>query len=363
MSDENAQRPVTPPACMHRFSGKVRSVMATTSSPEAPAFWSWFDHFVWTVKSAALRTGLELAIWGKIAAGDRTAETIAAREGWDVQGVHRLLNMLVSIGLLAIETDGYSLVPEAVWYLVPGQPTYMGDFLLYLLNWEGDRLLPAAIRTGKRPIGRDILRADLDEVFAEFFAYHRAAPEQSADQAASVWDALGVRAGAGLRVLDFACGSAIATLALCRRHPGVRATLQDRPRVLEIAQEIACALGVADQIELLPGDMRVVDFGVGRFDIARVRNALFYLGPDAIIEVLGRIRTALKPDGQLFAEDTLANEQVTKDAYPPTDALWLYAITEQGGTYTFTEWQGFLTQAGFCNVTRIGSILRAEAPM
>jgi hypothetical protein len=49
--------------------------------PEAPAFWSWFDHFVWTVKSAALRAGLELAIWGKIAAGDRTAEAIAAREG------------------------------------------------------------------------------------------------------------------------------------------------------------------------------------------------------------------------------------------------------------------------------------------
>lgn len=337
--------------------------MATTNTPEVPAFWSWFDHFVWTVKSAALRAGLELAIWGRIAAGDRTAEAIAAHEGWDVQGVRRLLNMLVSIGLLAGEMDGgYSLVPEAAWYLVPGQQTYMGDFLLYLLDWEGDRQLAAAIRTGKRPIGQDILRADLDRIFGQFFASHRAAPEKSADQAASVWDALGVRAGEGLRVLDFACGSAIATLALCRRHPGVRATLQDRPRVLEIAQEIARSLGVAGQIELLPGDMRAVDFGVGRFDIARVRNALFYLGPDAIIEVLGRVRMALKPGGQFFTEDTLADERVTKDAYPPTDALWLYAITEQGDTYTFAEWQGFLAQAGFVHVTRIGSVIRAEAP-
>jgi len=336
--------------------------MNTDTPAEVPAFWSWFDHFVGTVKTAAFRAGLELAIWGKIAAGDRTAEAIAAHEGWDVQGVRRLLNMLVSLGLLASEADGYMLVPEAAWYLVPDKPTYMGNFLLYLLDWEGGRQLATAIRTGKRPIGQEILQADLERAFAEFFAYHRAAPEQSAIQAVLVWDTVGVTATDGLRVLDFACGSAIATLALCRRQPGVRATLQDRPRVLEIAQEIARSLGVADQIDLLPGDMRSVDFGASRFDVARVRNALFYLGPDVIVDVLGRVRTALKPGGRFFTEDTLADDQVAKDSYPPIDALWLYAITEQGNTYTYAEWQGFLEQAGYIKVARIGSVITAEVP-
>lgn len=336
--------------------------MESSNTSEAPAFWNWFDHFIGTVKSAAFQAGLELEIWGKIAAGDRTAEAIAAREGWDVHGVRRLLNMLVSLGLLASEADGYILVPEAAWYLVPDKPTYMGNFLLYLLNWEGDRRLATAIRTGKRPLGKDILQADLDRIFVEFFAYHRVAPQQNANQAVSAWDAVGISARDGLRILDFACGSAIATLALCQRHPGVRATLQDHPQVLDIAREIASSLGVADQIDLLPGDMRSVDFGVNRFDIARVRNALFYLGPDAIIDVLSRVRTALKPGGRFLTEDTLGDDQVTKDSYPPIDALFLYAITEQGDTYTYSEWQGFFEQVGFVNIVRIGSVISAEVP-
>lgn len=336
--------------------------METTDTPEVPAFSSWFNHFVGTVKSAAFRSGLELAIWGKIAAGDRTAEAIAVREGWNVHGVRRLLNMLVSMGLLTSEADGYRLVPEAAWYLVPDKPTYMGNFLLYMLDWEGDRQLATAIRTGKRPLGKDILQANLDRVFGEFFAYHRVAPEQNVNQAASVWDAVGVTARDGLQVLDIACGSAMATFALCRCHPGVRATLQDRPRVLDIAQEIARSLGVANQIDQLPGDMRSVDFGVTRFDVARVRNALFYLGSDAIGDVLSRVRAAMKPGGVFLTEDTIADDQVTTDSYAPIDALWLFAVTEQGDTYTYAAWHGFLEQAGFINVTRIGSVIRSEVP-
>jgi len=336
--------------------------METINTSEVPAFWSWFDHFIGQAKTAAFRTGLELAIWGKIAAGDDTVQAITAREGWDAHGVRRLLNMLVSLGLLTSEADRYMLAPEAAWYLVPDKPTYMGNFLLYLLNWEGDRQLATAIRTGKRPIGKDILQADLDRIFREFFAYHRAAPEQNATQAVSFWDAMGIPARDGLRVLDFACGSAIATLALCRQNPGVRATLQDHSQVLDIAQEIAGSLGVTDQIDLLPGDMRSVDFGVNQFDVARVRNALFYLGPEEIGQVLRRVRTAMKPGGIFITEDTIADEQVTKDAYAPIDALWLYAITENGNTYTFSEWQSFLAQAGFADITRKDTVIRAVNP-
>lgn len=336
--------------------------MKTNDSPEVPAFFGWFNHFVASIKSAAFRTGLELAVWGKIAEGHCTAEAIAAREGWDVHGVRRLLNMLVSIGLLTTEADQYLLVSESAWYLVPGKPTYMGNFLLYLMDWEGHRQLAAAIRTGQRPIVKDIMQADLDALFGEFFAYHRAVPEQNLKGAESMWQALGITVRDGLRVLDFACGSAMPTLALCRLHPGVRATLQDRPRVLEIALEIATSLGVASQIEQLPGDMRSVDFGVNRFDIARVRNALYYMGPSEIGEVLNRVKRSMKPGGIFVTEDTVADDKVTQDAYAPIDALLLYAITEKGDTYTYAQWQSFLVYAGFINVTRVGSMIRAEVP-
>ena len=100
--------------------------MKANDSPEAPAFWSWFNHFSASIKTAALRTGLELAVWGKIAEGDCTAEAIATREGWNVDGVRRLLNMLVSMGLLTTEADQYLLVPEAAGILCQEN----------LLTWE-----------------------------------------------------------------------------------------------------------------------------------------------------------------------------------------------------------------------------------
>ncbi|MBW7884087.1 MAG: hypothetical protein H3C34_15885 [Caldilineaceae bacterium] len=102
--------------------------MSATNALEVPAFWGWFDHFVASVKLAAIRAGLELSIWEKIAQGYCTAEAIAAREGWEADGVRRLLNVLVSIGLLTGEADCYRLVAEADWYLVPGNPPIWGDF-------------------------------------------------------------------------------------------------------------------------------------------------------------------------------------------------------------------------------------------
>ena len=336
--------------------------METNNAPKVPVFMGWFEHFAGSIKAASFRAGLELAVWGKIADGHRTAKAIAAQEGWDVNGVRRLLDMLVSIGLLTREANEYLLVPEADWYLVPGKPTYMGNILLYLMNWQDGGHIAAAIRTGQRPIIKSLTDANLDAVFGEFFAYHRAAPEQSLQDSASMWQTLGITAREGLSVLDFACGSAIATLALCRLHPGVRATLQDRPHVLEIALEIAGSLGVASQIEQLPGDMRSVDFGENLYDVARVRNALFYLGPSEISEVLGRVKRAMKPGGIFLTEDTIAEDNLTKDAYAPVDALFLYALTENGDTYTYSQWQSFLAQAGFINVSREGSRIRAEVP-
>jgi len=171
--------------------------MKTNDSLEVPTFWGWFEHFVADIKSAAFRSGLELAVWGKIADGHCTAEAIAAREGWDANGVRRLLNVLVSIGLLTIQTDEYVLVPEAEWYLVPGKSTYMGNFLLHLMNWEGDHQLANAIRTGQRPIVKDIMQDDLDAKFGEFLANDRAAPGRNLEGAASMWQGLGIKARPG----------------------------------------------------------------------------------------------------------------------------------------------------------------------
>ena len=56
-------------------------------------------------------------------------------------------------------------------------------------------------------------------------------------------------------LLDIAGGTGLYAYAFLRRYPQLRAIVWDRPEVLKIARELAVAHGVAERVELRPGDM------------------------------------------------------------------------------------------------------------
>ena len=207
------------------------------------------------VKLPILRAGLELEVWAKISAGHRTAEEIALAARADPGGMRCLLDALTVMKLLEKEAAFYRLPTWAEYYLLPGKPTYLGDFVLEWLAWEKHGRLAEAIRTGKRPIIPDVTHAESVSHFIPFYAIRGLVPQRYIQRYDSYWQALQVEPREGLHVLDLACGAGIATLALAKQHPGVRVVLQDWPAMLGIAQEVARKLGVEEQIIMLPGDM------------------------------------------------------------------------------------------------------------
>ena len=101
--------------------------------------------------SEVLFTSLELNIFGLLAGCPAGVDQLAAKTGYDADGLSRFLSALVALGLV-VEYEGvFSNAPLASRYLTPGNGAYMGDFLLYrrYLSPHWQRLGPR-IRGGSR---------------------------------------------------------------------------------------------------------------------------------------------------------------------------------------------------------------------
>lgn len=305
------------------------------------------------LKLPILRAGIELRVWAEIAGGRRTADEVAASMGAHQGGMRCLLDALTLMKLLEKEGSSYRLPDWAEYYLLPGRPTYLGDFVLEWLAWERHGQLGEAIRSGKHPIIPDVTSAEAAGHFIPFYAVRALAPRRHLKRYEGYWQTLQVNPRGGLQVLDLACGVGIASYALALQDPGVRVTLQDWPAMLEFALEAARKLGVEQQVTLLPGDMFSVDYGQDKFNIARLGYVTYFWGADDLVRLFRNVHTALTADGILVIEASLSDEGHCENEDAIVDGPWLYAISAKGEVYSFSDYKGFLEQAGFENVTQV----------
>jgi SAM-dependent methyltransferase len=325
---------------------------------EAPAPDILLDFLLGTVttpllKLPILRAGIELQVWAKTAEGYRTASEIASAVGADLDGMRRLLDALTVMKLVQKESMIYSLPDWVEYYLLPGKPTYLGDFVLEWMAWEGHGQLTEAIRTGKHPITPEVTRAESVGHFIPFYACRPLAPQRYIHRYDGYWEVLQVEPREGLQVLDLACGAGIASLALAKQHPGVRVTLQDWPAMLDISMMVARKLGLEQQISTLPGDILSVDYGISKFDIARLGFVTYLFGPDDLVKLFRRVCSALSPGGTLVIEAPVSDEGHCYNEAAVLDGPWLFAVSESGDVYSFSDYKRYLENAGFNSITQV----------
>jgi len=293
---------------------------------------------------AILRAALELKVWAKVAAGDDSVEQLSATEHWDPLGTRMLLDDLCSLRLLAREGDRYTLVPEAEHYLLPDKPTYMGKFLLSDFCWEGNGRLADAIRTGKRPIKYSATTTEAVDMWIGAYSRGWAAPTTYLKNCDAMWQALGIHGQGGLRILDLACGPAPKSLALALASPGVRVTLVDWERILEVARKVTADLGVDDQVTSLSGDLASVAYGRNQYDVAFLGDVTHFLSPAQNIRVFRKTYDALVDGG------TLVINAIRGEYLDPTEhGLWFYAVSP-GAAYNFQEYKDMLGRARFTDI-------------
>ena len=137
-----------------------------------------------------------------------------------------------------------------------------------------------------------------DRVAALFFELFSGLPRQGPGSTACTRRALGLVPGVGpqTRVLDVGCGTGAQTLVLADSSPARIVAVDNHPPFIDALNRTARELGLAKQVEGRVGDMRLLDFADGSFDLIWCEGAIYNVGVEAGLRDWRRL---LRGDGHV----------------------------------------------------------------
>jgi ubiquinone/menaquinone biosynthesis C-methylase UbiE len=257
--------------------------------------------------------------------------------------VELLANALAGLGLLEKRESRFSNSPFADAHLVPGKAEYLGGYLdHHVAIWERWDRLSEAVRAGtleaaQRPGG--LIRALV-------MAMHTSS-QMHAESVVDSVDLAGVR-----RIIDIGGGSGDYAYAFLRRLPEATAVVFDLPAALPTSLEYAGLAGMAERVELRPGDYFADEFGDG-FGLAVVSNILHSLDWAGCVMVLAKAYRCLDPGGRVVVHDFVLTEDGTQPQWASLFSLNMLTVGSPGRSYTHVEIRRMLEEARFGDVEHV----------
>lgn len=310
------------------------------------------------LKTALLRTAMELRLFDGVGEDGTEAETLAAGRSVDPRALRIVLDALVAIGLLRKDAGRYTLPPGGREYLLPtGEHYFGGAVRLGASDWEwsAQARLADAVRKGGTVLTEHYLTPELGywEDFAEHTTwFNNGAAEVLADQLVP-W----ARERDAVDVLDVAASHGSYGFAFARREPRARIWGLDWPNVLPHTRRNAERLGLADRLSLIPGDMFTVPLG-GPYDLVLVTNVLHHFAEEAAVRLLTRLSAAVKPGGRIavVGHTFHEGEDPARNPMPFLFSVSMLAQTHDGETHSVDAYERMLAAGGFSGTrTHTGS--------
>lgn len=325
---------------------------------EAPA--PYLD-FIGAVSFRAAGAGFRLGVFEELHRGPLGVAALAGRTATDERGLTELLEALVSFGYLTrTEGSGEAEGTEVTYANTAATDTWLrldapDDYASAFSFWQaviGELWtdLEVSVRKGSRAVDFYSWIEQRPSTLREFQTMLNGLAESLKDD---LVDLIPVPAGA-TRLLDIGGGHARYSLAFCRRHDRLRATIVDLPGALAIGAEAIAAEGMTDRFTLREGDWLGADFGTGH-DVALLFNILHGNGVEENKALLRAAATSVAPGGTVALLEPLPD--VDKAAGRLGEAhVRLFSLnlfhTQGGRTYSFDEYADWLTAAGFVNPRR-----------
>lgn len=285
----------------------------------------------------AQRTGM----LGALAEGTRDPDELAEHLGLQAAGTRRVLDVVASLGHLEIQPDGrYAMSASARRWLDPASDTYLGDFLADTYHyWDWYAGLEDLVREGRHVELHE--KAPDDPYWDSYIrGQYQLARLSSAELAKAVPLPKGAHA-----ILDVAGAHGEYSMAICRRHPGLKATIVDLPGSARVGREIVAGAGMDDRVRHLEGDMFEVDFD-GHYDGAFCFNIVHHLSPEQARTLFGRIREVLRPGAPLCVLELYDRPEGKQPDAGSILGLFFH-LTSGADTYTTEEVSRWLEETGF----------------
>ena len=295
------------------------------------------------LKSRVILTAATLDVFTILHGKPATARQLAGRLRLQPRGATRLLDCLVTLGVLEKRSGSYSLTSSGE-PLSSHHPDTILPMVLHLnslwVTWSG---LTETVKKGKNPRRAVIRERDTKSLKAFIGAMHVVGRSLAAEIASSF------EAGRFCRLLDIGGGSGTYTIAFLKRDPKMTAVIFDLKRVIPMARERLKAEGLLKRVGLAAGDF-YRDELPGGCDLALLSAIIHQNSPAENLALFRKVRRALEPGGAILIRDHIMDESRTK---PPAGALFalnMLVNTDGGDTYTFAEVRKGLERAGFADV-------------
>jgi SAM-dependent methyltransferase len=280
--------------------------------------------------------GVKVGVFEALADGPATAAEVAERCGTSDVGTEKLLFALTGADYLKAENGGYGLTPVSRKWLLRDSPNSLADKMLFQFHeWDYMEMSEDYVRTGEP------MELHSMEDPEQWDLYQRGMRSMANAASAEAVKRMPVPKGA-TKMLDIGGSHGYYSVALCRRHDGLRSTILDLPQAIEYAAPLLAAEGMGETVVHRAGDALEKDLGEDAYDLVLIAQLVHHFSEEENRDLAQRAARALRPGGFYAVLDEF-RPRTPKDAGQLGALLEFYfALTSQSGTWAveeITDWQ------------------------
>lgn len=292
-------------------------------------------------------TSVKLDIYTPLADGPKNSKAIAEAIQSDPAYLERLLDALVSIGVLRQSEAGYENVPQLAEFLVKTSRFYMGELMLLQdAEWDHWGKLEEIVRSGRPPMVGNIFmnRPELGKTVL------------------SVLDRMAQRVAPGLAekidlsksqsFIDIGGGAGTFSIAFCKRYAHLKGALFDLPDTLQLTQEKINTAGLKDRMTLYPGNFNK-DPIPGSYDVVFLSDILHYQTAEENAALIQKLYRICKPGGKMIVKDMFINSDKSAPGWNAVFSIHMLVYSEKGRCFKGEAVHSWLEKAGFQEITEI----------
>ena len=299
------------------------------------------DSYLELMAARAVMAGASLGVFRALAEEPADAGALAERLGLDATGAEALLEALAAVGYVRQRAGIFHNAKHVERFLLPGSgrsvEAWVGGYTYDV--WDAFSQLERVLKDG-RPLGLYDRPAD-DPMWERHFTGLRDLARFTAEAVARTIGARSPR-----RLLDIGGGHGAFSIAMCRRHPELQATIVELEPAARVGRRIVAEEKLDDRIRFETGDAFSLELGVG-YDVVTAHSILHNLDRDAGVELLRRARAALRDGGKLAVLELERPEPGETGTRIATLAALLFFLLSHTRTYTAGELRALFVDAGF----------------
>ena len=290
--------------------------------------------------SRVVIAGVRLGVFQRLAKAPATAAEISTELRLHPDGADELLRSIAVFRFVKRTGDRYALTKRARRWLDPASEHYVGSFIEHCADyWDWWARLEDTVRTGEaveihtpgpeNPHWRRYIQGQLELARLSAGEVGRAVrlPPKASD------------------LLDVGGGHGWFSVELCRRHPGLQATVLDLPGSAAVGREVVANAGMAERVRFVEGDLLSADLG-GAYDAALGFNIIHHLTAGQNTQMFRRLHDALRPGATVAVLDLFRPREERRNDSSALLGLFFF-LTSGTSTYSSDDLREWLRSAGF----------------